>query len=386
MTEMRTATEKNLPEVIDLTNLVFRGREGQAPTMSSEFPVLFSPENAGNLQIAVEEGRVVGHVGVARQTIITGGCRLPVCSIGAVATHPDFRGKGLATQLMTRTVAAAREAGDVLMTISGVRGIYKRMGSVSINAALTTTCDAEAVAALHKPDADWQVLRFSPTDHMQAVARLHEREAVRYAWPTEATQRVIDGFIATGCGGLIAVNAGGELQGWIFYRFAGAMHAGGPGYIRVIDMCGDRRAVGHLFACLPDFHELTTLEIRGTLSDKALIDRLTAANIAFKPYMICGMLFVLNAQRLFDLCADLLAERLTAEDLAALSVTDDGESVTFRFGEQQWEVEDRALLGRICLDPRRDWIDQCPRGAHQVADVLLAATPLDLPNYGVCFV
>ena len=386
MTVLREARDADLPALVEVINRIFRGRDDQDPTMGEEFPVFLSRGNASQLQIALEDGRIVSHVGVYRQTIITGGCRLPVAGLGAVGTLPEVRGKGLATQLVERAVAAARAAGDVLMPVSGTRGLYRRQGGVPVEAALIATCDAEAAAALLKPETDWQVLRFTTADHMQAVARLHEREAVRYAWPLEATRQAIDGFLAHGCGGLLAVDTSGELQGWIFYRFAGPMAPGPPGQIRVIDFCGDRRAVAHLCACLPKFHELTTLEILGTLADKALIDKLSAAKIEYEPRVLTGTWSVLNAQRLFALCADLLAERLTAAELAALSVTDEGGTVGFRFGDQQWDVEDRALLARICLDPRRDWIDECPRGAHQVADVLLRAMPLDLPDYGVCYV
>ena len=68
--------------------------------MGTEFPALFCAENTANLQIALEDGRIVSHVGIARQTLITGGCRLPAACIGSVGTHPDFRGKGLATELV----------------------------------------------------------------------------------------------------------------------------------------------------------------------------------------------------------------------------------------------------------------------------------------------
>jgi predicted N-acetyltransferase YhbS len=385
MTELRIATEADLPAVLELVNRVFRQGPDMDPTLGEELPVLFDAANVGNLHVAVEDGRIVSHVGLYHQTIVTGGCRLPVASLGAVATHPDFRGRGLAGRLVDHAIAAARDACDVLMHISGDRILYTGRGAVGVDTGLTAKADSTQLKALRRQEANWQVLRFVPADHLTAVARLHEREAIRYAWPADPTRKTLDGMLANGAAGLIAVDAAGELHGWICYRFAGPMHTDGPGHVRVLDLCGDRRAVGHLCSAVGDFHEVTAMTLLGTMTDRALADTLTAAGIAHKPRALTGTVRVLDAGRLFALCGPLMAERLTRGELAALSVADDGAAVTFTFAEQSWRVEDRSLVGQICLDPRQGWIGKCPQGAHRVADVLLRALPVDMPDYGVCY-
>jgi GNAT superfamily N-acetyltransferase len=53
-----------------------------------------------------------------------------VGSIGGVCTHPDFRGHGLATQLMEHCTRQLVQGGASLMLISGGRGLYTRLGNV----------------------------------------------------------------------------------------------------------------------------------------------------------------------------------------------------------------------------------------------------------------
>jgi hypothetical protein len=320
------------------------------------------------------------------QSLVTGGCRLPVASLGSVATHPDYRGRGLAGSLVEMALAAARRQGVTLVAISGRRTLYTRRGAVPVQAAWEAECGPAVLTALRLEQAPWQVLRFDVGEHLQAVCRLHEHEPVRYGWPPGSTRRMLEAMLADGTGGLIAVDGAGRPAAWILYRFGGPMLWAKPGEIRLLDHCGDRRAVAHLCAAITDHHEVTRLSIRGTAADGALARIVAKADAALEPGGMLGAFIVLNAERLFEQLRPLLAERLEAETLAALSVEDDGQTATFRFADQHWCVSDRSLVSRIFVDAPPQWPPSCPQGAHRVAEALLAATPIDLPGYGVCYI
>ena len=58
---------------------------------------------------------------------------LPVACIGAVFTHPDHRGQGLAGRLMTEVIGYSLQHGDALLLLNGINGFYDRFGFSSIH-------------------------------------------------------------------------------------------------------------------------------------------------------------------------------------------------------------------------------------------------------------
>src|SRR5437016_2427040 len=58
------------------------------------------PEQLKTKWILKSGGRIASHVGLFPFTAVVEGRKLKVAGIGAVATHPDFRGRGLMKRLM----------------------------------------------------------------------------------------------------------------------------------------------------------------------------------------------------------------------------------------------------------------------------------------------
>jgi len=125
----RGAEVDELSEVLDLVNLVFRTSRGMKPTMQEEFPLLFNEKNVENLRIIKVDGKIVSHVGIFECDAIIHGCRLKVGMIGAVCTHPDYRGRGFATRLVEDAMSKMRRDGVNIVMISGIRRLYDRAGS-----------------------------------------------------------------------------------------------------------------------------------------------------------------------------------------------------------------------------------------------------------------
>ena len=67
--------------------------------MKEWFPLIFNRNNLDNMRVMADGDRLVAHVGIYQSGISIYGDRLQTGSIGAVCTHPDYRGKGLATVL-----------------------------------------------------------------------------------------------------------------------------------------------------------------------------------------------------------------------------------------------------------------------------------------------
>ncbi len=73
-------------------------------------------------------GKIVSHVGIFPFTALVEGRKLKVAGIGAVATHPDFRGQGLMKSLMEKIDEEIIRGGYDLSILWGERGLYLPYG------------------------------------------------------------------------------------------------------------------------------------------------------------------------------------------------------------------------------------------------------------------
>ncbi|MGC9328307.1 MAG: GNAT family N-acetyltransferase, partial [Candidatus Hinthialibacter sp.] len=123
----RCIEEHELPELIDLLNLIFRPKGGD---MGREYPRHVAWSNRENIRIIKENGRIVSHVATSIRPVCLSGISTWEAGIGAVATHPNGRGKGYASILMQDAVERSVEQGVDIMLISGDLGVYRRMHAV----------------------------------------------------------------------------------------------------------------------------------------------------------------------------------------------------------------------------------------------------------------
>jgi len=133
MLEYKKADASMVEDVAKLCNLVFRKTETpEHNDMHLQFPLMLSEENAENLMVAVDGNKVVSHLGTSLTPMIIDGIEIPYGQIGAVCTHPDYRGQGLGTKLLFNAFENFKANNVNLITISGGRGLYRRNGAVNL--------------------------------------------------------------------------------------------------------------------------------------------------------------------------------------------------------------------------------------------------------------
>ena len=130
----------------------------------------------GGLQVICHRGQPVAQIGITHSQVNVCGSPLHVASIGGVCTHPDYRGRGLGTQLLAYCTRQLRDEGARLMLISGGRGLYLRAGCVTAGTfeyfALKprrVRSEPEEIAVRPATEAD-----------VPLCARLYQAEAVRF--------------------------------------------------------------------------------------------------------------------------------------------------------------------------------------------------------------
>ena len=119
MREIRILKSEDLEQIAEIERLCFA-----EPWSENSLELLLRDGNFG--VAAIEEGRVVGYVGVISAP--------PEGEITNVATHPDFRRRGVGEGILE---ALKREAGDrgieslyleVRRSNEPARGLYEKMG------------------------------------------------------------------------------------------------------------------------------------------------------------------------------------------------------------------------------------------------------------------
>lgn len=146
MTGPKAISASELPSLGRLIDGVFGTTER---SMFEMFPTLFRRDNWENLLIFADGHEVVAHVGMLYRWACIQGITLKVALIGAVATHPEYRGRGLASKLFSLAQDMARADGADLMLISGARGLYTRAGAAIVGRLhelitgerVTSTCE-----------------------------------------------------------------------------------------------------------------------------------------------------------------------------------------------------------------------------------------------------
>ena len=79
--------------------------------MAADYSLLLGKDNLKNLLICRDGQQVVTHVGLLEKRACYFGHPLKRGMLGAVGTHPDYRGRGLATRTVLETFRQCRNRG-----------------------------------------------------------------------------------------------------------------------------------------------------------------------------------------------------------------------------------------------------------------------------------
>lgn len=111
---------------VQLADKVFR--DGEQKSMGAAFPTLFSPEVIGHSYGCFIDNQLVSFMGLAPATIRVGRAKLPVYSLGAVCTDPDYQGNGYASHILKAILDDIQKTPAPLLFVSGGRSLYTRVG------------------------------------------------------------------------------------------------------------------------------------------------------------------------------------------------------------------------------------------------------------------
>jgi GNAT superfamily N-acetyltransferase len=361
--------EDELPSLVDLANRVFRS--GRAGDMGAEYPLVFEPANVENLRVARADGRIVSHVGICLRDASILGARVHVASIGAVATDPDHRGRGLASRLMEEARRHAVQQGASLMLISGGRGLYIRLGYVQVGSFLSHQSREELGEGL-------EVREFVDAD-LAAVAALYQAEPVRFFRPMSDWHRLVAaGRLMNQPADLLVIDESGGL---IAYLGVQLPTPGTAGPVRVREFAGSRSAITAALPAVARRYGAATAEVVVRSCDVNWRFAARAHCLSGTPVAFPGTVGVIDPARF--LCA---VRPLIEERVEGLTLEPAGEGAILSGGGHRVELTSRGRLEALVFGGATAEAHAVPEIPDALGALTDAAFPLSLPWYGYNYV
>lgn len=256
----RAANLNELQSVIDLINLVFRAHRNYPPTMGEEFPLLLCEDNLDNMRVFVDEGMPVSDINYYKTDVYIQGSVIKAASIGAVCTHPDYRGRNLASRLLDDIEDRLKKDGTDLMLVSGDRGLYLRRGC--------TVVGGFVYSELNNFGKNYFGLELMEYDkeYLPVMARIYNEESTRFHRSFYEFENILRG--STVSWGrftykVYLIKNKGNITGYIILQISNGTTRTGE----LVEFAGDRKDVCDALISAAKMLDLSSIDIYSSIYD-----------------------------------------------------------------------------------------------------------------------
>lgn len=366
----RCIEESELPELIQLLNLVFRPHGGD---MGREYPRHVALSNRENVRIVKQNGKIVSHVATSIRPVSLGGIQTWEAGIGAVATHPDGRGKGYASILMQDAVRRSVERGADIMLISGDLGVYRRMHAVD--------CGTYPVMKVPRnrlqPNSAFSISPAQDSD-IDSIISLWKTLPTRYMLPRE------DWVALSQCRHVMDKPSDWWMVRWENVPVGfGIVHKEGSD-LWLLDWAGHPDALEAAAAFWIDRYQSETLvyisvkDNRIPISWKQWIEQTRS---------FYGTVLVIDSRRFLLRARPFLEERIGTNDYAQLSIQAEKQSVCFELDDERVEFVNGGELALLFFGhPTEDIVSKKMPDDSKLRSLLMHMFPVPLVWYGIGYV
>lgn len=176
MADIRLIRPQEREEAIRLSDRTFRSPEQSS--MGHAFPEVFSAELHQSYG-AFEDGKLAAFMGLVPVVLRIGSASVHAMQLGSVCTAEEYRGRGIAADMLDRVIAHADRAGAALLLVSGGRGLYRRAGCHPFGRADLFELTPESVGADGKCPDGAECREFAAEDWFH-LHRLASSRKVRF--------------------------------------------------------------------------------------------------------------------------------------------------------------------------------------------------------------
>jgi len=283
--------------------------------------------------VIVKDGKVVSHTAIYFSTLRSGDLSFKIGGISAVATHPDYRKKGLASSVLRDCVKVMRERGCHLSFLWTDRhDFYRSFGFEPAGSFYLVKPDASKMAGASQ---DSEIMSYTP-ERLSEIMEIHDREPLR----TERTAKEYETYFALpGLRTLLTVRdgrvsayavmgKGGDLQGFIHDW------GGNPqDLLCLVRELSARVENGEVFVLAPT-HENE-------------FARLLVSMDALGMYMKFVMFSIVDVEGVSSIVSDYVSSRLGRD----FHIVQDSTGVKIKVGHEEAYVEPSRMLASVMFGP-----------------------------------
>lgn len=303
---------EDFPHMVAMINSIFRGEGGD---MSADYARLLCMENADNLRVIRQSGRVVSHVGVAMRDVLLGGIPTTVAGVGSVATAEEARGQGFASILMRDAIERSRNAGADIMLISGDNGVYRGLHAVECGRYAEVVVPAGAAQSGYG-----LTVREAQEDDIDTIIDFRQQQSTRYLLPREDIEALWQSkWVMNLPSRWWMIEADGQACGYaITWKDGDTVHLLDCGAIHVALLALANTA----------FEQWGATSLRWVAPEEHLIPNVWRPHIQrWRGFE--GTVLVLQAERFLQKAQSYLRERIGERMFAELAIEAEAQSVTF---------------------------------------------------------
>ncbi|WP_410768375.1 GNAT family N-acetyltransferase [Fontibacillus sp. BL9] len=298
--EIRRVKKSELNQAVALANAVFCGDSQR--DMGTFFPTLFQAGISHSYGAFDGEGRLVSFMGLVPLVIVSGSARLISFSVGAVCTEPQFRGLGLAGELLKQCREHARRVGASLLFISGDRSLYTRAGSLAFGQADKYQIELQAAQSLAGSSIKLNNRDMSAED-IFALHELLSQKNGSIEWSIQELQQFVGSAPFAGVSGLqqhikIAESPEGDIAAAAVFAIPASLSDGHQRSGQMLEWAGEPEAVMNLIADAFSGYSLDVLTAILPWQDTAVSGLLQAAGIQPEARSNAGTVLIADAAAL----------------------------------------------------------------------------------------
>jgi len=175
----RTPREDELEAVAELSRSIFFNDEASYWQAVRSWPMFLRPNIGQNILTMFKDGKPVSTIGRLERDILVHGHCLRMGFIGGVCTHPDHRGKGLASTILDAMMKHFHQNNVDFVYISGTRGMY--FGAGANHTAIETRFVIDNKS--FRVDDLGVKMRPGTLEDIDLIVSISERESVRFIRP-----------------------------------------------------------------------------------------------------------------------------------------------------------------------------------------------------------
>jgi GNAT superfamily N-acetyltransferase len=182
--EIVRAVPKDYEEIVTLSNICFSEDRGAVELrwchVWGSHLSRPSTKYMDNFYLAKEDGRIVGTIAVCPMVLEWAGERIQAGGISAVATHPDYRGRGIMTQLLHHADRVMARRGDIVSVLGGDRSRYGRFGWEHVGCSTILTFSGKYLERLPDADTAPSLADHRDTASLRRILELYQQREPRF--------------------------------------------------------------------------------------------------------------------------------------------------------------------------------------------------------------